>query len=126
MAAIIKTEKNERKKRKERRKKTSGDDENELQYDFTIDVKDERFRALHEDHVFAIDPSNPHFKRTKSMSALLEERSKRKNIPSEALTTVLSAKSDAPQSLTSLVERVKRRSAVTGTSDDGNIKRRKL
>ena len=59
MTAIIKAEKSERKKRKGRRKKTGGDDENELQDDFTIDVKDERFRALHEDHVFAIDPSNP-------------------------------------------------------------------
>jgi len=106
------------------RKKAGGDDENELQHDFTIDVKDQRFRALHEDHVFAIDPSNPHFKRTKSMSALLEERSKRKNIPGETLTTILSAKSVTPQSLTSLVERVKRRSAIT--SDDGDIKRRKL
>jgi hypothetical protein len=124
MAAIIKAEKNGRNKRKGRRKKTGGDDENELQDDFTIDVKDERFRALHEDHVFAIDPSNPHFKRTKSTSALLEERSKRKNIRGEALTTVLSAKNETPQSLTSLVERVKRRSAVT--SDDDDIKRRKL
>ncbi len=59
MAAIIKAEKDERKKRKLRRKNTGGDDEYELQGDFAIDVKDERFRALHEDHVFAIDPSNP-------------------------------------------------------------------
>jgi hypothetical protein len=59
MPAIIKAEKKERKKRKGRSKKTGRDDENELQDDFTIDVKDERFRALHEDHVFAIDPSNP-------------------------------------------------------------------
>ena len=59
MGAIIKAEKFERKKRKGRGKKTGGDDENELQDDFAIDVKDERFRALHEDHVFAIDPSNP-------------------------------------------------------------------
>jgi hypothetical protein len=59
MAAIIKTEKNKRKKREGRRKKTGAYDENELQDDFTIDVKDERFSALHEDHVFAIDPSNP-------------------------------------------------------------------
>jgi hypothetical protein len=58
------------------------------------------------------------------MSALLEERSKRKNIRGEALTTILSAKNETPQSLTSLVERIKRRSAVT--SDDGDIKRRKL
>lgn len=59
MAAIIKAEKNERRKRMKGSKKTGGDDENELQDDFTINVKDERFRALHEDHVFAIDPSNP-------------------------------------------------------------------
>lgn len=59
MAAIIKAEKNKGKKRKGWRKTTSGDDENELRDDFAIDVKDERFRALHEDHAFAIDPSNP-------------------------------------------------------------------
>jgi len=59
MAAIIKAEKKKGKKRRGRRKETSGDDENELQDDFAIDVKDERFRALHEDHAFAIDPSNP-------------------------------------------------------------------
>jgi hypothetical protein len=58
------------------------------------------------------------------MSALLEERSKRKNIRNEAHTTMRGLKSGTPQSLTSLVERVKRRSAVT--SDDGDIKRRKL
>jgi hypothetical protein len=57
------------------------------------------------------------------MSALLEERSKRKSIHGEALTTTLSAKSETPQSLTSLIERVKRRNVVT--SDDGVIKRRK-
>jgi hypothetical protein len=59
MAAIIKVEKTKGKKRKGRRKKASGEDENELQDDFAIDVKDERFKSLHEDHVFAIDPSNP-------------------------------------------------------------------
>jgi len=58
------------------------------------------------------------------MSALLEERSKRKNIRGEALATILIAKSEPSQSLKSLVERVKRRSAVT--SDDGDIKRRKV
>jgi hypothetical protein len=58
------------------------------------------------------------------MSALLEERSKRKNVHSEAHTTVQSLKSGTPQSLTSLVERVKRRGLIT--SDDRDIKRRKL
>jgi hypothetical protein len=59
MAAIMKAEKTKGKKRKGRKKKTRGEDENELQDNFAIDVKDERFMALHEDHVFAIDPSNP-------------------------------------------------------------------
>ena len=59
MAAIIKAEKSEGKKRTGRRQKTSGDVENELQDNFAINLKDERFRALHEDHAFAIDPSNP-------------------------------------------------------------------
>jgi hypothetical protein len=59
MAAIIKAEKSKGRRHKGRGKKTSGNDENEFQDDFAIDVKDERFKALHEDHSFAIDPSNP-------------------------------------------------------------------
>ncbi|KAK4690010.1 hypothetical protein P7C73_g127, partial [Tremellales sp. Uapishka_1] len=39
-----------------------------------IDTKDERFKALHEEPEFAIDPSNPHFTKTKAMKALLSER----------------------------------------------------
>ena len=35
------------------------DGEREVQEDFAIDVKDERFQAVHEDHTFAIDPTNP-------------------------------------------------------------------
>jgi NUC153 domain len=59
MTAIIKAEKSEGKNRKKTKKKTNADNDNELQDDFSIDVKDERFRALHEDYAFAIDPSNP-------------------------------------------------------------------
>jgi hypothetical protein len=58
MAAIMKAEKGARKKHKGR-KKENDNDENEIQDDFVIDVKDERFTALHEDHAFAIDPSHP-------------------------------------------------------------------
>ncbi|KAI9512922.1 hypothetical protein F5148DRAFT_1279424 [Russula earlei] len=115
MMAIIKAEKSQGKKLKRKgRKKTRLHDENELQDDFAIDVKDERFKALHEDHSFAIDPSNPHFKKTKSMSALLEERSKRKNVRSD---THQNSKSGTPQSLTSLIESVKRKDRFT--SHDG-------
>ncbi len=58
MAAIIKAEKSAKKKHKGRKKKNDND-ENEIQDDFVIDVKDGRFTALHEDHAFAIDPSHP-------------------------------------------------------------------
>lgn len=56
LKAIIKSEKKQRSKRK----KTIEDD-SEIQKDFAIDVKDERFKSLHEDHHFAIDPSNPQY-----------------------------------------------------------------
>ena len=55
--SVIKAEK--QKKRKKGRKAKGDVDTNETQEDFILDVKDERFKALHEDHQFAIDPSNP-------------------------------------------------------------------
>ena len=55
--SVIKAEK--QKKRKKGRKAKGDVDTNETQEDFVLDVKDERFKALHEDHQFAIDPSNP-------------------------------------------------------------------
>ena len=57
--SVIKAEK--QKKRKRGRKAKDNVDVNETQEDFALDVKDERFKALHEDHQFAIDPSNPQY-----------------------------------------------------------------
>jgi NUC153 domain len=56
--SIVKAEKVLARKRKNR-KKHKQEDDNELQDDFSIDVKDVRFKALHDDHQYAIDPSNP-------------------------------------------------------------------
>ena len=56
--AVVKAEKDKGKK-KRKGKKGKDLDSNELQEDFVMDVQDERFKALHEDHQFAIDPSNP-------------------------------------------------------------------
>ncbi|KAH9050421.1 hypothetical protein EDB84DRAFT_1555396 [Lactarius hengduanensis] len=119
MAAVIKAEKGARKKHKERKKKNDND-ENEVQDNFAIDVKDERFTALHEDHAFAIDPSHPNFKKTKSMSALLEERSKRKTPGDQARAA---SQGVTRQTLSSLVESVKRKGVTVG---DSGTKRRKL
>jgi len=56
LKSVIKAEK---KKRRRKGRKDKGEDDNEAQEDFNVDVKDERFRVLFEDHQFAIDPTNP-------------------------------------------------------------------
>ncbi|KAG0328532.1 pre-rRNA-processing protein esf1, partial [Podila humilis] len=69
------------KKKKGKKGKKGGDGNKDagedLQDDFKIDVQDPRFSALHESHHFALDPTNPNFKKTKAMSELMEERQKR-------------------------------------------------
>jgi len=62
------------------------------------------------------------FKKTKSMSALLEERGKRQRGPEEVPGSV--SKAEGRISLDSLVENVKRKSHVAGEDRVG--KRRKL
>jgi hypothetical protein len=59
MKSIVKVEKG--KGRKAYKNKKAAVDADELQEDFAIDVKDDRFTALHEDYSFAIDPSNPQY-----------------------------------------------------------------
>ena len=60
MEAILKAEKAKGKKHKRTRKRNVHDEEVDLlQEDFTIDVQDERFTALHDDYAFALDPTNP-------------------------------------------------------------------
>lgn len=61
MQDIIKAEKDAGKKKRKRNKKSKGAErEVELGDEgFDINVKDERFKVLHEEPAFAIDPSNP-------------------------------------------------------------------
>ena len=62
MKAVLRAEKKKGKKKKGKKGKNGADDgDNELQEDFSIDVKDDRFKAVLEDHTFAIDPSNPQY-----------------------------------------------------------------
>jgi hypothetical protein len=69
MKAVLKAEKSKGKKRKGK-KGRGGEDEKEVQEDFSIDVSDDRFKALHEDHTFAIDPSNPQYVALLSLCSL--------------------------------------------------------
>jgi len=59
-------------KKKDRKRKEREWGEGE-QDGFEMDVKDPRFSSLFESHEFAIDPTNPRFKGTEGMRALLEE-----------------------------------------------------
>ena len=62
MKAVLRAEKRGGKRKKGKKGKKGADDgENELQEDFSIDVKDDRFKAVLEDHTFAIDPTNPRY-----------------------------------------------------------------
>ncbi|KAI0361520.1 hypothetical protein OH77DRAFT_1444095 [Trametes cingulata] len=129
MKAVLRAEKRGGKKKKGKKGKKGADDgETDLQENFSIDVKDERFKAVLEDHTFAIDPSNPHFKKTKSMSALLEERSRRQQERASRNRESASRQQDdgasSQPSLQSLVESVKRKTAAL--EEPGVGKRRKL
>lgn len=61
LKSVIKAEKRAKLKGKKGKKKSKQDDENELQEDFVINVHDDRFKALHDNPQFAIDPSNPRY-----------------------------------------------------------------
>ncbi|KAI7904638.1 uncharacterized protein BX663DRAFT_550295 [Cokeromyces recurvatus] len=70
MKEILKREKLEKKKKGKKGKKAADTTED----DFEIDVNDPRFAAVQESHQFAIDPTNPQFKKTKNMQKLLSVR----------------------------------------------------
>ncbi|KAG8768781.1 pre-rRNA-processing protein esf1 [Ceratobasidium sp. 428] len=124
MRAVLKAEKAGRSGKKGRRKDKKGAEANaEDGQDFQMDVKDKRFSALHEDHEFAIDPSNPHFKKTKSMQALLDERAKRQrqqqskeDVRAREKLKATQESTQEDRSLKSIVESVKRKSSSANPS----------
>ncbi|VVT49264.1 uncharacterized protein SAPINGB_P002185 [Magnusiomyces paraingens] len=76
MKEIMKAEKQLKKKGK-KGKKGAEEMTAPAGLDFKLDVNDERFQALYEDHDFAIDPTKPQFKKTQNMDRLMDERRKR-------------------------------------------------
>ncbi|OAA38825.1 pre-rRNA processing protein [Metarhizium rileyi] len=80
MNEIVRAEKKKGKKGKKGKKRPGdGEDRGGLQEDFAMNVEDDRFKAVFENHEFAIDPSNPKFKATGGMKKLLEAgRTKRR------------------------------------------------
>lgn len=65
-------------KKKEKKTKAKDDErEHQVQENFAIDVEDERFQGVFNDHRFSLDPSHPSFIKTKNMEKLMDERRKR-------------------------------------------------
>ncbi|KAF7717728.1 Uncharacterized protein PECH_007675 [Penicillium ucsense] len=120
MNEIEKAEKQARRKGKAKAK--GKNKEITVQDDFNVDVNDPRFSRLFESHEFAIDPTNPRFKATSGMKALLDEGRKRRHtgddgeteLPREIRDRSKKQKKSITDSglddLKSLADKVKRRS----------------
>lgn len=61
MRKILKAEKTKGKKVKAKGKKAKKSEDAPVKDDFKLDLGDDRFKSLHDDFDFAIDPSNPRF-----------------------------------------------------------------
>jgi hypothetical protein len=77
MREIEKAEKRARRKGKKGKK---GKDDGGEEDTFTVETEDPRFAALFERNEYAIDPTNPKFKKTKGMQRLLEEGRKKRKV----------------------------------------------
>ncbi|XP_037934381.1 ESF1 homolog [Teleopsis dalmanni] len=68
-----------RKRRKFLKKSKSVITENKkLEDTFQINVNDERFKAMYSEHLYNIDPTDSHFRKTKGMERIMDEKLKRR------------------------------------------------
>jgi hypothetical protein len=116
----------EKAEKQAKRKKGKGKGKNKeataVPDDFNVDVSDPRFARLYESHEFAIDPTNPRFKATSGMKALLDEGRKRRRNRDDGETDVAgehrdsskkqkkASKEAGSEDLKRLVDKVKRQS----------------
>ncbi|KAI8352103.1 hypothetical protein BD560DRAFT_450003 [Blakeslea trispora] len=114
MKEVLKQEKMEKKKKKGKKVEFQQDD-------FEIDVQDPRFAAVQESHHFAIDPTNPQFKKTKSMQKLMnarQQKMKESHVDqdewkkSAKKTNAVESETPSKSSLNQLVASVKRKGAL--------------
>uniref|UniRef100_T1PIF1 NUC153 domain protein n=1 Tax=Musca domestica TaxID=7370 RepID=T1PIF1_MUSDO len=93
-----------KKKRKKQLKKSKADIEESnkpIEDNFQLNVNDNRFTAVFTSHEFNIDPTDPHFKKTKGMEQLIHEKLKRRHNEGDANKTTNAngnAENDGPDS----------------------------
>lgn len=66
-------------KRKRKMKKNKANIDEDFKDNFQVNVDDDRFSALFTSHHYNIDPTDPHYKKTKAIEKLIEEKIKRRN-----------------------------------------------
>ncbi|XP_028393448.1 ESF1 homolog [Dendronephthya gigantea] len=107
LKSIMKNEKSKKKRRK-KQQETEQDD-------FKIDVNDSRFSAVYSSHLYAVDPSDPQFKKTKAMESIIREKQRRSNKKDEESTNIATSnavettgkKATVDPSLSALIKSVK-------------------
>lgn len=99
------------------KKKRKNKDAPQKEDNFEVDVKDARFSALYTSHHFNIDPTDPHFKKTKAMEAIIQEKLKRRSAVEEENVRTENGKKEKSE-LSVLVKSVKRKaSAFSGSKN---------
>lgn len=83
-----------RKRKAEQEKKAAAKAEKRDGDEFQVDLADPRFSALYSSHHFNVDPTDPHFKKTKGMEAILTEKQRRRL---EQPSQVSDAKANKPR-----------------------------
>lgn len=78
MNKIEENEASSKSKKKRLRKKKTEEDKNNCQDNFTVNVDDPRFVAIYSSHEYNIDPTDPHYRKTKGTEALVKEKLKRR------------------------------------------------
>ncbi|VEN63511.1 unnamed protein product [Callosobruchus maculatus] len=111
----IQDSENDSKSRKKRRKKNKTEDDSTQSDDFQVNVEDPRFSAIFTSHHYNIDPTDPHYKKTKGMETLINEKIKRRvdnhQVKNDAMKPHIEGTKDAE--LRALVKSVKRKAANT-------------
>ncbi|KAI8807850.1 hypothetical protein BJ742DRAFT_300062 [Cladochytrium replicatum] len=117
--SILKAERHKSKKAKLQKKDKNKIDQAEgLQESFDIDTQDPRFKDILQSHHFAIDTTNPSFKKTAAMSKLLEARRETKysdkpDVSKNRSDAKISAATEQSMPLlSSLVASIKRKSVI--------------